>query len=262
MPNFYAHIRFCLEVRRTLPPKLRAVLTAEKDTFFCGGFGPDPLYFYTGPKSGLVRSAGLDIHHRSGAAALERFRRPLAEDWPYAKSFASGYLLHYLLDRWCHPYVLEVVGSGEITHFALEGEYDRYLLGQDSLSYQEALPKKDLPEAFYRVASQMAPELTPEIYKRALRDFRWVSLKFGHWAGKPVRHVVNALSHAPRFGSIRGMILADSPGEIAIKHIRALDEKLKSCVEPAAEILQAVLLAAERGRPFDGLNLDYSGNEV
>ena len=31
MPNFYAHIRFCLAVRRRLPPDLRAVLTAERE---------------------------------------------------------------------------------------------------------------------------------------------------------------------------------------------------------------------------------------
>lgn len=166
---------------------------------------------------------GLALHHHTGAEALEPFRRPILENKPYAVSFASGYLLHYLLDAHCHPFVGQVVGQGQITHFALEGEYDRYLLRQDQATYLEVFPKKSLPAAFLRLAAEMAPEVTPEIYRQSLREFRWVSLKMGNWAGKPVRHAVNVVSHVPPARPIRGMILSKEPEEAVREHLLTLD---------------------------------------
>lgn len=263
MPNFYAHIRFCLAVRKQLPPQLRAVLTAERDAFLCGGFGPDPLYFYTGRHSAaLIRQAGVALHHHSGAAALERFREPVLENRPFAVSFSTGYLLHYLLDSHCHPYVNAVAAGGEITHFALEGEYDRYLLRQDGLGYREALPQKKLPGAFYALAAEMADGVTPEIYRKALQEFRWASLKFGDWAGKPVRHAVNAVSHVPPARPIRGMILGQELGEDAKKHIQTLDRLFDEAVEAAPAELERFLDAVKRGAPFsEALGRDFSGKE-
>lgn len=263
MPNFYAHIRFCLAVRKQLPPRLRAILTAERDSFLCGGFGPDPLYFYTGrPRAGAVRQEGLSLHHHSGAAAMEPFRRPVAEEWPFAVSFSAGYLLHYLLDSRCHPYVNAVAAQGEFTHFALEGEYDRYLLRQDALDYREALPERQMPAAFYVLAAEMAQTVTPEIYRKALREFRWMSLKFGHWAGKPVRHAVNAVSHVPPARPIRGLILEQEPSAALQKHILALDARFAEAVETAAVELGRFFGAVEQGMPFsEALGRDFSGKE-
>lgn len=262
MPNFYAHIRFCLAVRRRLEPSLRAVLTAERDAFLCGGFGPDPLYFYTGHHGPVkLRQVGLELHHQSGAEALEPFRRPILEERPYAASFAAGYLLHYLLDAHCHPFVRQVAGQGQITHFALEGEYDRYLLQRDGATYLDAFPKKQLPEAFLQLAAEMAPEVTPEIYQQSLREFRWVSLKMGNWAGKPVRHAVNAVSHVPAARPIRGMILNKEPDERTREHLLTLDRLTEEAVEPAVEELARFFEAVRENRPFsETLSRDFSGN--
>lgn len=263
MPNFYAHIRFCLAVRRRLPPSLRAVLTAERDSFLCGGFGPDPLYFYTGRHGpGKIRQAGLELHHHSGAQAMEAFRRPVLEQRPYAVSFSAGYLLHYLLDSHCHPYIKATAETGEITHFALEGEYDRYLLRQDQVGYREALPQKLLPRSFYALAAEMAPEVTPEIYRQALREFRWVSLKLGVWAGSPVRHAVNAVSHVPAARPIRGAVLdKEPPNQATMEHLKALDALTEEAVEIAAVELGRFFGAVQENMPFsEALGRDFSGN--
>lgn len=263
MPNYYAHIRFCLEVRKRLSPRLRAILTAERDAYLCGGFGPDPLYFHAVRKrAGNVRQAAIDIHHHSGAAAMEPFRRPVAEGWPYSLSFAAGYLMHYLLDAHCHPYVLAVAAEGKFSHFALEGEYDRYLMVRDGLSLRQALPKRPLPWELCRLAAEMAPEVTPEIYRQALAEFRWTSLRLGGWAGTPLRGAVNAVSHVPPARGLRGMILGKQPQPGLEKHIEALEQRFMEAVELAEVELGRFLGAVESGLPFsEALGRDFSGNK-
>lgn len=262
MPNFYAHLQLCRRVEQQVSPELREILLRDHDAYLCGGFGPDPLYFYIqGPGAGQVRRAGLDLHHHSGAAAMERFRVPVKEKWPYAVAFASGYLLHFLLDARCHPYVNQVAGRGIYTHFALEGEYDRYLLRKDGTDYASALPKKEMPPEFYALAARMADPVTPAIYQKALADFRWVSLKFGAWAGKPVRHVVNAASHIPPARPIRGMILGSQPDVKLERYMLTLDRLCASAAETAAVELGRFFGAVEQDMPFsEALGRDFSGN--
>lgn len=263
MPNYYAHIRFCLLVRKRLGPKLRAILTAERDSYLCGGFGPDPLYFFSGGKpAGAVRQAGLDLHHHSGAAAMEAFRKPLLEQWPYSLSFSAGYLMHYLLDAHCHPYVYGVAAEGEFSHMALEGEYDRYLMEQDGLSLREALPKRPLPYDLCRLAAEMAPEVTPEIYRRSLEKFRWISLRLGGWAGTPLHGAVNAISRVPPARPLRGMILGRQPQPGLEVHVAALEQRFQEAVELAEVELGRFLEAVREDVPFsEALGRDFAGNE-
>lgn len=261
MPNYYAHIRFCLLVRKRLPTKLRTILTAERDSYLCGGFGPDPLYFYAGGKSGPVRQAGLELHHHSGAAAMEAFRQPLLEQRPYSLSFSAGYLMHYLLDAHCHPYVYSVAAEGEFSHFALEGEYDRYLMERDGLSLREALPKRHLPYELCKLAAEMAPEVTPEIYRKSLAQFRWLSLRLGGWAGTPLHGVMNAVSRVPPARPLRGMILGKEPQPGLENHLEALEQRFLEAVELAEVELGRFLGAVREGQPFsEALGRDFSGS--
>lgn len=258
MPNYYAHIRFCLEVRKRLSPRLRAILTAERDAYLCGGFGPDPLYF----SKGEARQAGIDLHHHSGAAAMEPFRKPLLEQRPYSLSFSAGYLMHYLLDAHCHPYVLAVAETGEFSHFALEGEYDRFLMARDGVTHSEALPKRPLPKELCILAAEMAPAVTPEIYARALREFRFVSLRLGNWAGTPLHGAVNAVSRIPPARRLRGMILGKEPQPGLTRHINDLEERFWEAVSLAEVELGRFFGAVEQKIPFsEALGRDFSGNK-
>ena len=251
-------------MRKRLSPKLRAILTAERDAYLCGGFGPDPLYFHAaGKQAGPVRQAGIELHHHSGAAAMEPFRRPILEQWPYSLSFAAGFLMHYLLDAHCHPYILSVEESGEFSHFALEGEYDRYLMVRDNLSLREALPKRPLPWPLCVVAAEMAPAVTPEIYRRTLWEFRWTSLRMGGWAGTPLHGVVNAVSRVPPARRLRGMILGKQPQPGLEEHLEALDQRISEAVELAEVELGRFLGAVEQDMPFSqALGRDFAGREV
>ena len=93
MPNFYAHLLYGREVCRKVQPSLQRTLLRQWDTFCCGNFGPDPLYFYVGGRqAGAVRQAGIRLHHGTGADALEAYRQPVKMGRPNAAAFAAGYL--------------------------------------------------------------------------------------------------------------------------------------------------------------------------
>ncbi len=261
MPNFYAHICMCRAVEQRVSPELREILERDEDACLCGGFGPDPLYFYVqGPLSARIRYAGTAIHHHTGAEAMEPFRKPVQENWPYAVAFAAGYLLHYLLDAKCHPFVNQVAQSGAYTHFALEGEYDRVLLRRDGIGYADALPPRELPDVFCELAARMAKPVTPEIYRKALQSFRWVSLRFGAWAGTPVSTAVNAFSHLPPAHSLRGMILGAEPDPGLERYVMTLDRLCESAADAAVEELSRFFEAVKEDRPFsEALGRTYSG---
>ena len=249
MPNFYAHLLFGREVSRRMPPELQRTLLRQWDAFCCGNFGPDPLYFYVGGRhAGAVRQAGIRLHHGSGRAALEAYRQPVKEGKPCAAAFAAGYLLHFALDSQMHPYVLRTIADGTVTHFALEGEFDRRLLRQDGRAYLDAMPQRPV---------------TPDVYRIALKRFRMVSCRIGNWAGSPVRHVVNAASVLPPVRGIRGSVLEQEPQGDMLRYLRDMEEIFAAAVPHGAALLEDFFAAVEEGKPLPAaLELDYSGNEV
>lgn len=264
MPNFYAHLLFGREVSRSMPPALQRILLRQWDTFCCGNFGPDPLYFYVGGRhAGAVRQAGIRLHHSSGREALEAFRQPVQEGKPHAAAFAAGYLLHYVLDSRMHPFVLQTVAEGNVTHFALEGEFDRHLLRRDGRAYPDAMPQRPVTKELLLAASCMAPEVNPKVYDIALRRFRMVSCRIGSWAGTPMRHVVNAASHLPPVRGIRGSVLEQQPGSEMHRLLQQMDQRFDAAVSDAKTLLPAYFQCVEQGLPLpEGLDTDYSGNEV
>jgi hypothetical protein len=264
MPNFYAHLLFGREVSRRVSPELQRVLIREWDSYCCGNFGPDPLYFYVaGPRGARVRQAGIDLHHGSGKAAMEYFRKPLEQGMPYGVSFTSGYLLHYLLDSHMHPFVLETVAKGHVTHFALEGEFDRLLLRREGRDYRASIPQREFPPEFFTLASHMSPAVTPGNYQAALRRFRLVSFKMGEWAGTPFRYVVNAASKIPAAGAIRGSVLDHEPVPGLRRELQTMEQIFRETVEIAAVELDRFHQNIRDREPLSPeLSRDYSGREV
>lgn len=257
MPNFYTHLRLGRETAEGLSPDLRQRLETEWDSYCCGNFGPDPLYF------GSLRQVGLDLHHGSGGAALERYRRAIVEDQPYGVSFASGYFLHHLLDSSMHPLVYEAMADTGCSHRQVEGELDRLLMERDGVEHREAMPVRPMPRAFYYMASRMAPEATPEIYEAGLRSFRQVSMKLCDWTGTSMRHVLNAAGRLPKIHGIRGAVLSGRPEPGLDRHLERLLQCYRETVSEAPVRLEEFLRNVRQGEAFSpGLGLDFSGNEV
>lgn len=264
MPNFYAHLLFGRQVSRLLPSELQRTVLRQWDSFCCGNFGPDPLYFYVGGRHApAVRQAGIRLHHGSGRQAMEALRPAIAENRSCAAAFGAGYFLHYYLDSRLHPFVLKTVAAGQITHFALEGEFDRYLLQRDGRAYPDALPERPVSRELLLAAASIAPEVTPENYRVALRRFRMVSCRIGGWAGTPVRHVINAASYIPPARLLRGSVPGQKPQGEMLDALMEMDRQFRGQVPEAADLLIETIRALGNGGALPaGLDTDYSGNEV
>lgn len=257
MPNFYTHLRFGREVAEHVSPELKKRLYQEWDSYCCGNFGPDPLFF------GSLRQVGLRLHHGSGEKALERYRSSIREDQPYGVSFAAGYFLHHLLDSTLHPLVYMAMEKTGCSHRQVEGELDRLLLERDKLVHREAMPVRPMPRAFYYMASRMAPEVTPEAYEAGLKNFRFLSMKLCDWTGTPMRHVMNAAGRVVGKNGIRGAVLNKLPDPKLERHLEELEQCYWETVSMAPEALEEFIKNAQQGEAFSSrLRVDFAGKEV
>ncbi len=257
MPNFYTHLRFARQVADGLSPELQEKLRQEWDSYCCGNFGPDPLYF-TG-----FRQVGLRLHHGSGRDALERYREAVRQDSPYGESFASGYFLHFLLDSSLHPLIYRAMEESGCSHRQVEGELDRRLLMQDEQKHREAMPVRPLSRGLAYMASKMAPEVTAEAYEKGLKYFRFVSMKLCDWTGTPMKPVTNLVSRISGMKGGRGAVLGKEPDPKLSGHLDGLEEAYYHTLRMAPALLERFLEDARQGREFSPvMNKDFSGKEV
>lgn len=255
MPNFYTHLWFARETLSRLSPQLQNSLRPEYDSFLLGNFGPDPLYF--GGKS--LREKGLSLHNGSGNAALSVYRTAIMQNKPYARSFAAGYFLHFLLDSGIHPLIYEAMEQTGLTHRNLEGELDRrFLLGD----VRNSFPPLSTPEAFLMTAARMAPGITPAEYKRGLQNFRRVSLGLTATTGTPLRHAANGLSRISKIEGLRGAVLAREPEPESLPWLFRLEGRCRDLLKVAPQALTQFLHAAETGQSLPPiLDCNFSGRK-
>lgn len=108
MPAFSTHYIFALEMIDKL--KQLADFDLNKNAVFAGTQGPDIFFFhriFPWQPGKSLRKAGSALHRAKPGDILDSFREycKTSADINTAKSYAYGFILHYALDRKCHPYV-------------------------------------------------------------------------------------------------------------------------------------------------------------
>jgi len=132
------------------------------DALLLGSQGPDPFFFYgmlpwkKREESKLVNGFGVGLHHKNIAplyCAMMKYALE-SKDKEMLFNFIEGCLLHYVLDRNCHPYVFSVTGYGKegdskkkakyynALHTKIESAIDKNYATEQGV-YEE-YPKKDL----------------------------------------------------------------------------------------------------------------------
>ncbi len=142
MPAFSTHYIFAKELLPFL--KKTADFEINDDAVFLGAQGPDIFFFHrvfpwmTGKS---LLKYGSMIHRSNPELLFENMREYCKiSDYPdIAKSYTYGFILHYALDRNCHPYVYflqnEITKSHRIinhhtAHNTIEFSLDCYLLNK------------------------------------------------------------------------------------------------------------------------------------
>ena len=108
MPAFSTHYLFAREMIEKL--KSEADFTLNKDAVFIGAQGPDIFFFHRAlpwQKGKTLRKAGSILHRAKCGDIIDCFKAYCGSESenPIAKSYVYGFILHYALDRICHPYI-------------------------------------------------------------------------------------------------------------------------------------------------------------
>ncbi len=129
MPAHYAHYRFGSLALHRFSPTLRAAVARHRELYDLGLQGPDLFFYHSYLRKTPVTELGYQLHSQPGSEFFTRccdvLRRGLTEA---GRVYLYGVLGHFCLDSICHPFVDAQVG---ISHYALETEFDRFLLELD-----------------------------------------------------------------------------------------------------------------------------------
>lgn len=142
MPSFSTHYIFAYEIL----PQMKSIADFEvnDDAVFFGAQGPDIFFFhrvFPFMPGRPLRKYGSMIHRAKPSVLLENMREYCkTSDKPdIAQSYVYGFILHYSLDKICHPYVYSY--QNQITdkhrwtnphnaHNIIEFSMDSYLLNK------------------------------------------------------------------------------------------------------------------------------------
>ncbi len=143
MPAFATHYLFSEEMMELLPDKLDFELVPSAVAI--GTQGPDVFFFHRFLPLVMPgkarRKVGSAIHNCKPAELFDAFADYLAfsANKDVAKSFIYGYIMHYALDRKCHPFVYSLqermVEKNKHLHHStahnrIEHNMDTYILNQ------------------------------------------------------------------------------------------------------------------------------------
>lgn len=108
MPAFSAHFLFAKEIMGDLQKE--ADFPVDKNAVFIGSQGPDIFFFHRAlpwQKGKTLRKLGSAMHRAKCGEIIDCFERycKQSENRNIAQSYVYGFLLHYALDRVCHPYI-------------------------------------------------------------------------------------------------------------------------------------------------------------
>ncbi|MDE6470741.1 MAG: zinc dependent phospholipase C family protein [Eubacterium sp.] len=140
MPSFSTHYIFAKELIPYLQSTADFQINEEAVLF--GTQGPDIFFFhrvFPWMIGKTLRTCGSKLHRAEPSLLFENMREycRISAEPDIAKSYVYGFLLHYALDRNCHPYVYsyqnKIISKNRLTnphtaHNRIEFSMDTYLL--------------------------------------------------------------------------------------------------------------------------------------
>lgn len=165
MPASYTHYRFGAQAAALFPPEAQRSIRQFRRLYNAGLQGPDIFFYHNVFFRDKTVALASQFHETTGEEFFARCRIQLANSPSEAAMvYLWGLLTHYCLDSVMHPFVLEQIAEGSVTHRELETEFDRYLLQQDGIrqpaTYNRASHVK-LTDGECATAALFYPPATP-----------------------------------------------------------------------------------------------------
>ena len=240
MPTTYAHYRFGNDVLPLLPDSVKTEILQNKSLFDIGLHGPDILFYYKALSHNPVSSHGQQMHHQSGRTFLEPLQDILTSDTllPGSLSYLYGFITHFILDTYCHPYVFEVESQTSLSHAEIEADFDRLLLSEDNHNPIRHNLTGHLNPTVQdtKVISQFYPDIiSPEVMMITLTSMKKI-LDFLVAPSKGKRFLINqALRISGKYDGMHGLVINYEPNPLLISPCATLREiyhdSLPRCVQ-------------------------------
>lgn len=133
MPALYAHDRFGEKVAEKTDGELKRIIFKYYKQYEVGLQGPDILFFYRPYHGNKVAKYGSHLHAVSALSFFEHAASVVNEYGRDSAQYAYllGFICHFTLDSECHPYVSEMMEREQVSHLAIESEFEKYLLKKD-----------------------------------------------------------------------------------------------------------------------------------
>lgn len=108
MPAYSTHYIFAKELKEEIENQVDFKL--DEAAYYIGTQGPDIFFDHRIMPWMLgksLRKTGSKLHRAKPSEIFENMREYISKSnqIEIAKSYATGFILHYVLDRNCHPYV-------------------------------------------------------------------------------------------------------------------------------------------------------------
>lgn len=194
MPAAYAHYRFGTQALELLDPALRQQISRFRQVYDMGVQGPDFFFYYNPLFHTAAGSLGHKFHMQSGktffSAAVRRLRLNPSE---VGTVYLYGVLAHYCLDSVVHPFIHETEAAGEVSHVAMESEFERFLLTKDGkipAHAQDLSRFTKLSRGECVTVADLYPGATPRAVLQGVRNMERILKLFASRKRKVVETVV------------------------------------------------------------------------
>lgn len=268
MPAAYAHIFYGNTVYHHLPRLLQRRLLPERDLFEIGLQGPDILFYYHPLKKNAVSALGSRMHESSGRTWFSQAVQVLdagkeqpdgGRQWEdAATAYVYGVLCHFVLDSHCHDYINAFVTQSGITHYEIEGEFDRSLM---VLKQKDPVSENPIPgfHASRRAAGVIAPfypGLGENTVMAALQSF----VRFHELLRCPTdfkrEALYRGLKAIGQYENLHGHIINKEANPACEESNEELLRRLRAAVPEAIRLIEGFNLEEVLQDPAFGLNFE------
>ena len=199
MPAYSTHYIFAKELKEEIENCIDFKLNDA--ALFIGTQGPD-IFFDHRVMPWMIgksmRKIGSLLHRAKPSDILDKMREyiNLSESKDIAKSYAAGFILHYALDRSCHPYVYALQNkmvekyphlNSHTAHNTIEFSMDTYLLTkrlkaenaylfdtEGTIIFNEAELDELAKMISYVTSNVTNKQVTPNDVKTAIKDLKYI----------------------------------------------------------------------------------------
>lgn len=199
MPAFSTHYIFAKEMMQSL--KNIADFEINEDAVYIGTQGPDIFFFHRIMPWMIGRSLlryATALHHSEPQILFENMRAycSVSAKPDIAKSYAYGFILHYVLDRNCHPYVYALQNktakedksvNPHSVHNIIEFSMDAYLLNKrlsvqspetfstsSTINFNQEVLKEIGRLLEYVIPRTIGRKITAKQAEQAIKDTKYV----------------------------------------------------------------------------------------